>query len=175
MTEENQTRTTAVCSACGHTWTVRNPEPTANRKCSRCGSVDISVSAAEPSAEPKTSGEVNIAELAAELTRPPELPEQPEPDDTDETFILPDGSGVAFGVVGEPEPEKHRPRIPVPKINPILCIIGLGILTGVGALLIFRRKNKKPHKNHTQPATAEKEEQTRADRPIIGHYSMDGA
>ncbi|MDU9376306.1 hypothetical protein McpSp1_09090 [Methanocorpusculaceae archaeon Sp1] len=150
----------AVCLVCSNEWiaiTGNNRKPS---KCPECGTRKCIWKDELPKPQTKTS-EKSMSSPEKSCENHEKTPEKTEEKrEKNIGFILPDGSGVAFGTIGSDEPEKIKEKTSEEKTAPgnfpvVLVLAGLvvlGTLAGVGWFL-GRRKNyvSKPVSAVTRP------------------------
>lgn len=155
----------AKCLHCSNEWRARNGNEKKPSKCPECGTravvwrdeytPDLSMN---PEENPITDGITerkteNITEHNREEPRKTENIEDYEEEEVG--FILPDDSGVAFGVVGEPENNREEEEWGTDlkditekmknSINPVFLVWIIGGLGVAGLVLFLVRKSKNRH------------------------------
>ena len=117
----------ARCMVCSNEWVARDGSKKKPSRCPECLSRSVKW---RDECEPNPD----------ELTEEP-VPEEDIPEEEEEItgYVLPDGSGAAFGTVGEP-------RLPIitykPNVNPIGFVFVIGALAAAGLVFFLLRKGK---------------------------------
>lgn len=138
---ENLAKTPRVarCLTCSNEWMARDGSKKKPARCPECLSRNV---AWRDECESK----------ADELTEEP-VPEVEIQEEEEEItgYVLPDGSGAAFGVVGTPDEEASLEAIAkrTPKINPIGFVFVIGALAAAGLAFFLIRERKRRSKKHS--------------------------
>ena len=122
----------ARCMVCSNEWVARDGSKKKPSRCPECLSRNVAW---------RDECEPNPDELTEEPVPEVEIPEEEE---EITGYVLPDGSGAAFGVVGTPDEEASLEAIAkrTPRINPIGFILVIGALTAAGLAFFLLRKGK---------------------------------
>lgn len=122
----------ARCMVCSNEWVARDGSKKKPSRCPECLSRSVKW---------RDECEPNPDELTEEAVPEVEIPEE---EDGIAGYVLPDGSGAAFGVVGTPDEEATLESITknAPKINPIGFVFVIGALAAAGLAFFLLRKGK---------------------------------
>ena len=135
----------ARCMVCSNEWVARDGSKKKPSRCPECLSRSVKW---------RDECEPNPDELTEEPIPEVEIPEEEE---EISGYILPDGSGAAFGVVGTPDEEASLEAIAkrTSRINPIGFVFVIGALAAAGIAFFLLRKGKR----HTKKQGGKTQEQ----------------
>lgn len=142
--ESTESARVAHCMVCGNEWIPRDATTKKPSRCSACRSRTVKWRDELTPDDLKAHDQYDIPGEEPGTPAPDTEPEPPEVEEP-EGFILPDGSGAAFGVVGDPEPkvsvESIRHSLPSFPLQAYVVIIGA--LGALGLIFFLSRKAKK--------------------------------
>lgn len=163
----------ARCLTCSNEWMARDGSQKKPARCPECLSRKVKWrDECEQEARELSEPEEKAVELHAESDV--EQPESPVEEEEIAGYILPDGSGAAFGTVGEP-------RLPIitykPNVNPIGFVFLLGGIAFVGILMmIFRHRKERGLQNQRERQRVEEEQRRTAEAPLdLLRYRVTGS
>lgn len=165
--ESTESARVAHCMVCGNEWIPRDATTKKPSRCSACRSRTVKWRDELTPDDLKAHDQYDIPGEEPGTPAPDTEPEPPEVEEP-EGFILPDGSGVAFGVVGEPEPELSIEAIRrgLPSIPPQALVLILAAAGAVGAVLFLGGKAAKHSRTPPQNIPPQEERRPLTEREL---------